>query len=127
MDAIHLIKTDTTPGIHLDKKNNIFLFEGISLPEKVHEFYKPVLEWLDDYVKNSNSETIVIFKLDFYSTTSSKLIYEILSKFNFLYEEGKKVEIEWHFSDEDEDMEESGEELADLLSVPFTFKSYISE
>jgi hypothetical protein len=86
-----------------------------------------VLEWLDDYVKNSNSETIVIFKLDFYSTTSSKLIYEILSKFNFLYEEGKKVEIEWHFSDEDEDMEESGEELADLLSVPFTFKSYISE
>ena len=36
----------------------------------------------------------------------------------------KEILIKWHFPDDDEDMEEAGEEYADIVEVPFEQVSY---
>jgi hypothetical protein len=41
-----------------------------------------------------------------------------------MYEAGKDVLVRWHFPDDDEDMEEAGEEYADIVEVPFEQVSY---
>jgi hypothetical protein len=38
-----------------------------------------------------------------------------------LHEDGKNITIEWHYEEDDEDMQEAGEEYADIVEVPFTF------
>ena len=120
MEIINLEGTEDTPKIILDRNNGIFEISGRSLPEDTAEFYKPVLEWLDGYAGTPNSETNFTFKLEYFNTASSKLILDILSKL----EDIKGSTVSWYYHEDDEDMEEAGSEFAELVEVPFEFKTY---
>lgn len=124
MEVIKLKGTDDTPAIILDKENGIFEISGRSLPEDVTTFFEPVLNWLDDYQEEANDLTVFAFKLVYFNTASSKLILDILMKLEEMHENGKEVLIKWFFPDDDEDMEEAGEEYADIVDIPFEQVSY---
>lgn len=120
MEVISLEGTEDTPKILLDKANGIFEISGRSLPEDSAEFYQPILDWLDEYIKSPNSETKFIFKLEYFNTASSKLILDVLSKLENL----ENITVLWYFHEDDEDMEEAGEEFSELVEVPFEFNTY---
>jgi hypothetical protein len=124
MEVIKIKGTDDTPTIILDKEGNVFEISGRSLPEDVTTFYEPVLNWLDDYQEEANDNTTFAFKLVYFNTASSKLILDILMKLEEMHEDGKEVLIKWYFPEDDEDMEEAGEEYADIVDVPFEQVSY---
>ena len=124
MEVIKIKGTDDTPTIILDKDSGIFEISGRSLPEDVTTFYEPVLNWLDDYQEEANDNTVFSFKLVYFNTASSKLILDILMKLEEMHEDGKAVLIKWYFPEDDEDMEEAGEEYADIVEVPFEQVSY---
>jgi hypothetical protein len=120
MRVLALEGTEDTPKIILDQENNIFEISGRSLPEDSAEFYQPVLDWLEEYKKHRSPETKFMFKLEYFNTASSKLILDILSKL----EEIDGTTVEWFFHEDDEDMEEAGEEFAELVDIPFKFETY---
>lgn len=124
MEVIKIIGTDDTPSVTLDVPNEIFEISGRSLPEDVAAFYEPILDWLDRYAETPNAKTVFNFKLVYFNTASSKLILDILLKLEEMHEDGKEVLIKWHFPEDDEDMEEAGEEYADIVEVPFEQVSY---
>lgn len=119
METIKIQGTDDTPTVILDKENGVFEFSGRSLPEDVNAFYEPILDWLSDYSEESNDHTVVTFKLVYFNTASSKLILDILLKFEEIGENGSEVLIKWFYPEDDEDMEEAGEEYADIVEIPF--------
>src|ERR1700754_10232 len=102
MEILHLEGTSDTPKIILDKGNNIFEITGRSLPEDSVEFYKPVLQWIANYAKGPNAVTEFCFRLEYFNTSSSKLILDVLSAL----EEIPGMKIEWCYQEDDEDMEE---------------------
>lgn len=120
MNVINLEGTEDTPKIILDKANGTFEISGRSLPEDSADFYQPVLDWIDAYKDDPNSETEFVFKLEYFNTASSKLILDILSKL----EDVEGTQIKWFFHEDDEDMEEAGEEFSELVELPFEFESY---
>ncbi len=124
MDALIIEATDDTPKVVLDPSNNEFEFSGKSLPEDVTTFYSPIMDWLDGYAEDSNDKTVVIFNLVYFNTASSKLILDILFKLEEIFDDGNDISIEWHYQEEDEDMEEAGEEYGDLVEMPLELKSY---
>jgi SiaC family regulatory phosphoprotein len=124
MEVIKIIGTDDTPSVTLDPENDIFEISGRSLPEDVAAFYEPILDWLDSYAEEAAGKTVFNFKLVYFNTASSKLILDILLKLEEMFESGKDIMIKWHFPDDDEDMEEAGEEYADIVEVPFEQVSY---
>ncbi len=124
MEVIKIIGTDDTPSVTLDAQNEIFEISGRSLPEDVAAFYEPILDWLDRYAEEPNEKTVFNFKLVYFNTASSKLILDILLKLEEMHEDGKEILIRWHFPEDDEDMEEAGEEYADIVEVPFEQVSY---
>ncbi len=126
MQVIKIQGTDDTPAVTLDvnKSNPHLEISGRSLPEDVVAFYDPILEWLDDYAEEPLKKTIFNFKLEYFNTASSKLILDILLKLEDMYDDGKDVLARWHFPDDDEDMEEAGEEYADIVEIPFEQVSY---
>ncbi len=125
MEVIKIKGTDDTPSIVLDKDNEIFEISGRSLPEDVSTFYEPILNWLDEYAENPNSKTVFSFKLVYFNTASSKLLLDILMKLEDLYENGNDVLIKWYYPEDDEDMQEAGEEYADIVDIPFEQVSYV--
>jgi len=124
MQAIKIKGSDDTPNVILDKDNGIFEISGRSLPEDVAAFYEPILEWLEAYAEDPLEKTIFNFKLEYFNTASSKLLLDVLLKLEDMYDDGKEVLVRWHFPDDDEDMEEAGEEYADIVEVPFEQVSY---
>ena len=124
MEALIIEATDAPPKIVLDPSNNSFEFSGKSLPEDVTTFYSPVMDWLDGYAASPNDKTIVKFNLVYFNTASSKLILDILFKLEEIFDDGNEISIEWHYQEEDEDMEEAGEEYGDLVEMPLELKSY---
>ena len=124
MEPLILEATDETPGVKLDAEKNIFEFSGKSLPEDVVTFYNPIMDWLDQYSENLNDVTQVDFRLDYFNTASSKMILDILLKLEEFQDSGKEVKVKWYFAEDDEDMEEAGEEYAEIVDIPFEYESY---
>lgn len=126
MQVIKIQGSDDTPKVTLDANpgNPVFEISGRSLPEDVVAFYEPILEWLDEYAGDPLEKTVFDFKLEYFNTASSKLLLDVLLKLEDMYDDGNDVLVRWHFPDDDEDMEEAGEEYADIVEVPFEQVSY---
>jgi hypothetical protein len=120
MEILNLEGTEDTPKIILDKSNGIFEISGRSLPEDSAEFYQPVLDWLAEYAGSSNPKTDFVFKLEYFNTASSKLILDVLSKLENI----DSITVHWYYHEDDEDMEEAGQEFAELVEAPFEFATY---
>lgn len=124
MNTIKIMGTDDTPSVILDAENEIFEISGRSLPEDVTAFYDPIINWLDEYSSSPNAKTVFTFKLVYFNTASSKLLLDILMKLEQMHEDGKDVMVRWYYPEDDEDMQEAGEEYADIVDVPFEQVSY---
>jgi len=124
MEVINITGTDDTPNVILDKENGKFEISGRSLPEDVNMFYEPILEWIDGYAEAPADKTEFHFKLEYFNTASSKVILDILLKFEEIVENDNAVVIKWHYHEEEEDMLEAGEEYADIVEIPFDYVSY---
>jgi hypothetical protein len=121
MEPFIINKTDDTPAIHLDKASGKFEFSGKSLPEDVSTFYAPVFEWISAYGEDANDASAFVFKMTYFNTASSKIILDILMRLEDLHNDGKNITVEWHYEEDDEDMQEAGEEYSEIVEVPFKF------
>ncbi len=119
MNPLIIESSAETPEIVLDKKTNTFVFKGKSLPENPISFYKPILNWLDNYINDPNPETLVNFMMVYFNTSSSKIILDVMKRLEVIKNSGHKVTINWRFREDDEDMLEAGEIYAERVNVPF--------
>lgn len=124
METLIIEATDETPKIILDPSNDVFVFNGRSLPEDVVSFYSPVLNWLNEYAASPQSQTIMEFKMEYFNTASSKIFLDILLKLEEIHSNGNTLIIRWYFKENDPDMKEAGEEYAEIVEVPFEHLSY---
>ena len=80
MRIFELNETITTPHVFLDAEKGSIKIEGRSIPENVIDFYQPILNWIDNYLKEPKDITIVDFKLEYFNTSSSKRLFDIMRK-----------------------------------------------
>ncbi|MEQ8358785.1 MAG: DUF1987 domain-containing protein [Cytophagales bacterium] len=120
MDNLIIEGSNHTPDVNFNADTGTLALKGRSTPENSIEFYRPLLEWLDQYGSNSKTEkTTLKIQLEYFNTSSSKCILDIFKKVNALFKDGLNVSINWYYEEEDEDMQEAGEDYSDLLDVPF--------
>ena len=124
MEALRKDPTDDSPFVLFDGDNGKFEISGKSLPEDVILFYQPVLDWLEEYKSSPLDKTIFDFKLIYFNTASSKLLLDILLILEEIKEEGHDILVRWHSLSNDEDMQEAGEEYADMVEVEFEYLTY---
>lgn len=111
--------TVKTPEIHFDPASGVFDIVGMSYPEYGKEFYKPVVEWVGEYVKTPNPQTVINIKFKYFNTSSAKSILSILQKFNEVRSSGNTFIVNWHYEPNDEQMIQDGENYSTLLKLPF--------
>ena len=117
MSDFQLEPTPKTPKLIFDKTTGRFEISGRSIPENSIEFYKPVISWLDQYIKDPNEQTQLVIKLEYFNTSSSKCLVEILRRLEQL-NKTHDVEVKWCYEEEDEDMQESGEDFKEIIKLP---------
>ncbi|NQU80780.1 MAG: DUF1987 domain-containing protein [Bacteroidetes bacterium] len=131
MEPLIILATKVTPGIILDPYNDNFEISGISRPENVREFYFPVINWLNEFEKEVLDKKVIKFdkkhplnfnlKMNYFNSSSAKFLYDVMSELVRFHKKGHVIRILWYFEKEDEDMKYAGEEMSELLEVPFQF------
>jgi hypothetical protein len=118
----NLIIDDTikTPSITFGFASGMLEIKGKSIPENSLEFYKPVFQWLDNYVESPSDKTELKVRLEYFNTSSSKCLLDIFRRLEVLQSSGKsQVKISWYYDSDDEDMMEAGEDYQALVKIPF--------
>ena len=119
MEPITIEGTTKTPTVNLDAVSGVLEIKGRSIPENSIEFYKPIIEWLDKYAKDSRDTTQVNIQLEYFNTSSSKCILDVFKKLETIHKGKSEVVINWYYEEDDEDMLEAGEDYESIIRVPF--------
>ncbi|MCK9561824.1 MAG: DUF1987 domain-containing protein [Bacteroidales bacterium] len=119
MKNISITGSPKTPEVNFDYEKGIVEIKGRSIPENSIEFYKPMIDWLEDYTKAPQSKTIVNIQLEYFNTSSSKCILDVFKKLEILAKDNKDVEVNWYYEEDDEDMLEAGEDYQSIIRIPF--------
>ncbi|MBL4592543.1 MAG: DUF1987 domain-containing protein [Flavobacteriales bacterium] len=127
MEIIRIESTDVSPEVIFDIEKNNFSIRGKSVVTEVDSFYSPLIEWLENAQHKIDNRIDFVFDLEYFNIFSSKRILFILYKLSDLKESGADINVIWHFSMEDDDMKEVGEDFACMVNLPFEFISNTME
>ncbi len=119
MEPISIEGTAKTPTVKFDAQTGIMEIKGRSIPENSIEFYKPLVDWLDEYGKSAKDLTQVNIQLEYFNTSSSKCILDVFKKLEAIHKGSNEVIINWYYEEDDEDMLEAGEDYESIIRVPF--------
>lgn len=119
MESIIKEGTPKTPSIRFDAKQGIIEIKGRSIPENSIEFYKPMVDWLEEYAAMPAPKTSVNIHLEYFNTSSSKCILDIFKKLEAIHKAKNDVEVNWYYEEDDEDMLEAGEDYESIIRIPF--------
>lgn len=133
MEPLYIEPTEFTPKVFFDPENSVFEISGFSRPENVIGFYKPILKWLEDYNDHVLSQNInfkksllsLNLKMTYFNSASSKFLLDILLEFMKFMSKGNKIEVNWYYEEGDDEILESGEEIADMLGYTFNFIPFV--
>ncbi len=123
IDNLHIAQTEDTPEVYFDVQAGRFRITGRSLPENAYVFYRPILEYVSNFLGiNKKSPVEMEFKMDYFNSSSGRFIFELLT----MIEESKfgktDFRVIWNVDVDDELMIEKGEELQSLLDLSFEIK-----
>jgi hypothetical protein len=116
-DSIIKEPSKRTPWIILEP-GRIFIM-GRSIPENPSEFYKPVFEWISEYVAKYSGKSKIDIGFEYINTSSTKWIYTILKELADLNEINDNASVTWYYEQGDDDMGELGFILRSLVECPF--------
>lgn len=118
MENIEIEPTSTTPRISFRPAEGYFEISGKSLPENSFEFYKPLLDYIEAYAEKPGAETSLIFRLQYFNTSSTSHFLRMIKKFEKIQNEGRPARVLWYYDEDDEDMKEAGEDFRVLSKLP---------
>jgi hypothetical protein len=119
MSELTITPTPKTPAITFNPASGTLEIKGRSIPENSVEFYKPVMDKLEEYSGAPKNSTTVNIQLEYFNTSSSKCLLDIFKRLEQIHRKGSPVQVNWWYEEDDEDMQEAGEDYQAIIQIPF--------
>jgi hypothetical protein len=120
MKELKLTGTKSSPEVILNP-SGIIKIKGRSISENILDFFKPVEEWVIEYIKTPADVTCLDITLEYFNSASAKLLIHLFLKISYVQLKNKKFIINWYYEEGDEDILERGEYFSSVLNIPFNF------
>jgi len=109
-------KTTSTPYILIDEEKNYMKFEGRSFHENVVDFFGDVNNWLDNYLAKDFGSFTFDFEMNYFNSSTSKLLHNMLTKMDKYVSDKKRVIINWITTEDNDIIIECGEDFQEDFS-----------
>lgn len=121
MERLFIEQTKGTPEIDFNPDHSVLKIKGQSYPENAFKFYEPIFQWVDEYLEVAKGAISIEieFNMPYINTSSSKCMMMLLDKLEEAHKEGKKVNINWYYDEENESSLECAEEFKEDVTLPF--------
>jgi hypothetical protein len=111
--------TGTSFGVEFLFDQRLLRFSGDSYPENAFDFFNPLLQWIKILVNHSRKPVFVEFKVNYFNTSSSKFLFQILEMLHAFRDKGNTVCVSFLMQENGDDTFETWKELMDELELPF--------
>ncbi len=119
MEELAIMGTPKTPAVRSDSIQGLLEITGRSNPENTIEVFKPIVNWVEEYVQNPGEKTTINIQLEHFNTSSSKSLIGILKRLEAIKKEGREIIVNWYYDADDEDILEAGENFGSVIEIPF--------
>lgn len=128
MQSLHIDPTEYSPKIDFDAKQGVLDFSGDSYHNRTMEIFKPVVSWLDDFLKTTELDEIIVnFRMRYYNTVTSRRFLDILDMLEYFeVQKKRRVTVNWYYHQTDIDMFENGQDFSNDTRLVFNFKEIAS-
>ena len=110
---LQIAATERTPEIQLSASNGLFSMKGESYPEDVAAFYGQVVHAVEQLPSALNKPLEADITMIYINSSSIKAIFRIFEGFEAVRRAGQPVTVRWHYTDDDDIMQELGEDFKD--------------
>lgn len=121
MEICYFEGTKMTPEIILDVNENKYKISGNSRPENPMQFYKPIFEWFTNRLNTLTERIEIEIRMDYFNTSTSKVFLDLFELFE-AHDACEHIHVIWYYQSDDEEMQEAGEELLDLVELSHEIK-----
>ena len=109
MQHIVIEPTYKSPKVDFNPNNGVFKLEGKSILVDVEEFYRPLLNWMDNFAESTKLDKIEFsFDIEYFNLASTKRFMFFLIKLKDLQEKGTQVNVKWAYPSTDANVLEMG-------------------
>ena len=114
----------TPKSLNVICENGLLEFRGCSITNDPKVFFKPIQNWINNYLKDPPEDTLINMEFDYIDTASLKYVFEILKSLEKIIDRQKSVQLNWHYDETDHEILELGEILSAKIKIPFNFIKY---
>ncbi len=120
MKKLEIAQTPSTPMVRADHEEGLVFMAGDSYPENPFEFFQPIIDWIDDFLKNDGRPLSFDLELVYLNTSSIRAMMDILDRLEESHQEGRQVDVHWSYDPDNERVGELAEEFKEDCTFPFT-------
>jgi len=114
----------TCPVVICDRKAGTCRIEGLSFMENSRKFYKPIIDWISEFIESGTLPFHLHLKVSYLNSSSAKIFFDLFAKLKDYKSQGKVVTAEWHYAYFDDEIEEDIDDMIyesefDIKKVPY--------
>ena len=119
MNVLNIEGSQSTPSISADWDQGRLAMQGDSYPENSFEFFAPVIDWIERYLKESAAPFTLELRLIYMNTSSVKAMMDIFDMLEDAHGQGRKVSVNWYYDPRNERVLDLADEFREDCSFPF--------
>lgn len=111
-------QSDKTPLIDLNYMSGELILSGKSIPINAPRIFEPILDWVNEYVKNPRQTTNLRLNLEYFNTASSIWIAKIVKALTSISKPECVLILHIYFPVEDfDDIDDIKDDLSPVIDV----------
>jgi hypothetical protein len=111
-------QTEKTPLVDFNYMSGELILSGRSIPINAPRIFEPILEWINEYVKNPKQTTNLRLNLEYFNTASSIWLAKIVKSLTGISKPECVLFLHVYFSIEDfDDIDDIKDDLSPIIDV----------
>ena len=120
MNNLDIPQTRSTPAIHADWDAGVLSLRGDSYPENSFALFQPVLDWVEQYLRDTQQHPLRLeLELVYLNTSSIRALMDILDQLEEAHHLQRPVSVRWTYAAANERVAGLAEEFKEDCSFPF--------
>lgn len=122
MEKWHIEASERTPRVILDRQDSILKIEGRSYPEEGMDFFDPIILRIKSLVDTDAPICTFHIRLEYYNSSTSKAIAELLSTLVLAKTSGHETKVIWEYEEDDDGIQEDIDMFIESFDLPFDIR-----
>lgn len=115
--------TQSTPAIEGVWHDGLLSMTGDSYPENSFEFFTEVIQWVEQYLSQTERPLHLLLRLMYLNTSSVKAMMDILELLEDAHSKGRSVSVTWRYDPRNERVVEMAQDFKEDCTFSFLIEA----